>query len=580
MEALSASPIRTTIWASATTATSARRLSDTPTSPGRCNFAATATAGTRRASSVSSSSERAAHQLFWQPADRGGRGTGAAAPRGTHPASRSLHNTASTEQLGHAADGPAVLPLQSPRPGLCSQPPRPALAQIDDVIGLTWPLATYCAAADVPYFFHGPYGLRPLLLAPAADEPVFYWQGPSPGSRVLVRSASLRRLRRGQSGRTERGTRAEHHRKVRREVPTRHCSSRRGPISSGHHGHGPSHPRLERPLTYPRPGLRHDEHVFSLHRPAGQTGSDQVLCGRRQQPVGRSGRQRCLGGGASPVPGGSIPTAQKFTSIAQVVAGGGNSSTDLYQAYHRLLTWHEHTNAIDFIAPDIERMRRYETELEENRDMIRESHEFAARAQAFAFQRIAAAITPPVGAVVDRLQPADPTADRYRADRVGQAHARRPDCRSRQPPRGPLANHARRSCCSLPGTFLSLGYKTFAVRRARLRAKRLRPQPARCENRFFRVAFDPATGTITNIWDKQRNLEVVDQGAPHRFNEYLYERFETSDWNKPTTWHRVMPAKLKASSWPCSPDYAGDGTARGRPDSDPDHNPLRRSATD
>ena len=38
-------------------------------------------------------------------------------------------------------------------------------------------------------------------------------------------------------------------------------------------------------------------------------------------------------------------------------------------------------------------MRRYETELEENREMIRESGEFAARARASAFRRISAAIT-------------------------------------------------------------------------------------------------------------------------------------------------------------------------------------------
>jgi hypothetical protein len=45
-------------------------------------------------------------------------------------------------------------------------------------------------------------------------------------------------------------------------------------------------------------------------------------------------------------------------------------------------------------------------------------------------------------------------------------------------------------------------------------------------------------------------VELVDQTAPHRFNEYLYERFETSDWNGPTSWHRVSSATLKASSGP------------------------------
>jgi hypothetical protein len=64
------------------------------------------------------------------------------------------------------------------------------------------------------------------------------------------------------------------------------------------------------------------------------------------------------------------------------------------------------------------------------------------------------------------------------------------------------------------------------------------------------VVFDPATGVITSIRDKQRDLELVDQSAPHHFNEYLYERFETSDWAAPTTWHRVQAATLKASSGP------------------------------
>ena len=44
--------------------------------------------------------------------------------------------------------------------------------------------------------------------------------------------------------------------------------------------------------------------------------------------------------------------AEKFATIAQIVAGGGNSWTDVYQAYHRLLTWHEHTNAIEFIVAE------------------------------------------------------------------------------------------------------------------------------------------------------------------------------------------------------------------------------------
>ena len=53
------------------------------------------------------------------------------------------------------------------------------------------------------------------------------------------------------------------------------------------------------------------------------------------------------------------------------------------------------------------------------------------------------------------------------------------------------------------------------------------------ENRYYRVVFDAATGTITSIRDKQLDVELVDQTAPHKFNEYLYERFETPDTKDP-----------------------------------------------
>ena len=75
--------------------------------------------------------------------------------------------------------------------------------------------------------------------------------------------------------------------------------------------------------------------------------------------------------------GEAIPTAEKFATIATTLVGGGYPWTDIYQAYHRVLQYHEHTDAIDFIDCDPERMRQYETELEENREMVIESKDSA-----------------------------------------------------------------------------------------------------------------------------------------------------------------------------------------------------------
>ena len=61
-------------------------------------------------------------------------------------------------------------------------------AQNDDVVGLTWPLATYIKEAGLPYLFHGHNG-HDDCMRPASLEPLFYWQPPD-GDRdhqVLVR---------------------------------------------------------------------------------------------------------------------------------------------------------------------------------------------------------------------------------------------------------------------------------------------------------------------------------------------------------------------------------------------------------
>src|ERR1035438_9176398 len=77
----------------------------------------------------------------------------------------------------------------------------------------------------------------------------------------------------------------------------------------------------------------------------------------------------------------------------------------------------------------------------------------------------------------------------------------------------------------------SLGYKTFSLLPAAEQVERgLEPGPpsrSTLENQFYRIAFDPVTGAITSIRDKQINVELVDHGAPYKFNEYLYERYES-----------------------------------------------------
>ena len=482
-----------------------------------------------------------------------------------------IHNTANTEQMSQELMARLFYLTGRHTPDLLGVAPSKT-AQIDDVIGLTWPLATYCAEAGVPYFFHGHNGVGQCL-QPASAEPVFYWQGPDGHSKVLVRSIDYG----GYAG-DNLGDASENH--------IQSLITRLG-------GNWPydtllcqdgtdfqlitlenaekirrwnaryAYPRLvyatmtmffEEIMRQADPAKIKTFAKDSNNQWADQDATDAWLLAlaRRQ--------------------GEAIPTAEKFSTIATTLAGGGYPWTDIYQAYHRLLQYHEHTDAIDFINCDPERMRQYETELEENREMVIEAKEFSDRACDSALDKLAGMITTRAERNIVVFNP----LARARTDVVRVAAAELgPDSQLQDAITRKTAPHQ-----TLPdGTTVfiaadvpSLGYKSFsllspATSRSSRRKEaltgfglrtsdfglssqsRLTSAATRLENRFYDIAFDAATGAITSIRDKQLDVELVDQNAPHKFNEYLYERYESTQ-ARTSKWYRVQSAQMSAASGP------------------------------
>ena len=473
-----------------------------------------------------------------------------------------MHNTANTEQMSqelmarlfyltgrHTTDLLGVAPSKT--------------AQIDDVIGLTWPLATYCAEAGVPYFFHGHNGVGQCL-QPASAEPVFYWQGPDGHSKVLVRSIDYGgyagdNLGDGSEGQIQSliarlggnwpydtllcqdGTdfqliTLDNAEKIRR------WNAR---YAYPHLVYATMTMFFEEIMRQADPAKIKTFAKDSNNQWADQDATDAWLLAlaRRQ--------------------GEAIPTAEKFSTIATALAGGGYPWTDIYQAYHRVLQYHEHTDAIDFIDCNPERMRQYETELAENREMVVESKEFSDRACGSALDKLAGMITTRADRNIIVFNP----LARTRSDVVRVAAEAGPQFQLREAATGKEVRYQTMA----DGTILfvaadvpALGYQTFSLlppssprssRRKEALTKESEAQSATAEmnqsleNQFYRIAFDPATGAITSIRDKQLAIELVDQTAPHKFNEYLYERYESSQ-ARTSKWYRVQSAQMSAVSGP------------------------------
>lgn len=93
------------------------------------------------------------------------------------------------------------------------------------------------------------------------------------------------------------------------------------------------------------------------------------------------------------------------------------------------------------------------------------------------------------------------------------------------------------------------GYRTLKLR-AGARLPRAAAQPAGqatvVESRYYRAEFDPATGGIASLVDKQTGRELVDARAPYQLNQYLY----VSGGRGPRNFESMPDAKLLKISTP------------------------------
>ncbi len=465
-----------------------------------------------------------------------------------------IHTTVNTEQLSHELLA-RLLYLTNRHTRDLLGTPAMKTGQIDDVVGLTWPLATMCHEAGVPYFFHGHNGCAECF-RPASAEAVFYWQGPGgdPNNRVLVHTRPYGTNWDSINAADEPAIEGIIHQAEQRQWPYNALISQDGTdfqlitLDNATKIH-----KWNAKWAYPRLICATMDMFFDAVMAQADPAKIKSFAkdGNNQWADQDTAAARVLAEARKQ--GEAIPTAEKFATIAATLAGGEYPWTDIYQAYHRLLLYHEHTdgpdNAYDYSR---ENTQRVETEQAEMREMVADAKFFADRAREKALDRLAGQISTHGKQTVIVFNP----LSCFRTDLVRVAAKNlKPffqlvDAATQQVV---LSEYDGEELRFVAADVPSLGYKTFRV----VPTWGLGGVPSRkrfmfadnglLENRFYRVRFDKKTGAITSIFDKQLNAELVDQAAPHKFNEYLYERYETPNVKKPSKWYRVQSATLNGS---------------------------------
>ena len=486
-----------------------------------------------------------------------------------------LHSTVDSEQLSH--EGLARLFYLSRRHAQdLLGTPGGRTAQLDDVIGLTWPLATFSAEAGVDYFFHGHNHCG--YCGELEQERLAFWEGPggTRQSRVLAYSfpygGDAIQAPEIKPGDPFQGALAEEvgsggdplegvvmsliKRYAEFNWPYDAILSQDGfDFTATSLKRAKLIQRWNARFSYPKMVCATMDMYFDQLKRQLDPAKIKTFAkdGNNEWADEHPSNARALA--TARRTGEAIPTAEKFSALAAALTPGEYPWTDIYQAYHRLLSYQEHTVGAAFWA-----VRRkdgaehYETEQAEHQEMAEEAASFAGHALDESLHRLAGAITTQAAETLVVFNP----LNRIRTDlaRVGgsllpETFVLRDGVTGHEVPAQRMADG---SICFVARDVPSLGYKTFTVE-ARTKSPggtaETHGRADELENRFYRVRFDAATGGITSIFDKELKVELVEQAAPLKFNEYLYERIETPQPKTATsTWYRVESAKLAVTRGP------------------------------
>ena len=440
----------------------------------------------------------------------------------------SIHTTVNTETLGHEVM--ARLFYLSNRHMVDMLGIRPSTsANFDDVIGITLPFFTFAKEAGLKNLFHGYNNPTMKFHMPAQDEPVFYMRGADgdDDNKVLVRS-------RYYSGDAIRP------RQYAWKMPLGEDAVQMI-VDFYEEGNWPFDvilsqdgwdftllsldnatriKQLNETYAYPRmvcstmdmffEAVRAQQDRYDIRtfqKDGNNQWADQPATDAKYFGLARKMDEQ-------------VPVAEKWATVSQAMGLSPYPWSDIYQSYHRLLLYHEHTAGSSALKPAFQ----YATEQHELRQMVMDSRWYAQRVmdrsiedlssciatqkdnQLIVFNSLSNANDGPVTAALSNGWEFVRITDNVTRESV---EAKIED--------GTFTFYAK----SVPPT----GYKSYTLSEAKPDRKRVEQNGYTVENSFYTLVFDPRTGAISSLYDKELGRELVDRKSQFKLNEYLYERY-------------------------------------------------------
>jgi len=448
-------------------------------------------------------------------------------------------------------------------------PSRTAL--IDDVVGFTRTLPLFLKEADVPYFYNG-YNETVDGMNPASKNPVFYWKANDGDSlrMPLVRSYlyySPDRLLKYDLP----------------EIAKLLLKYDADPLWGydcliAEDSYDFSVPQFENVEgirrwneRYANPTLRSGTFSMFFDDVMKQADKRAIPVFDEDAPNAWADQDASDGKsmGEARLLNYRLPEVERMATIAFASGGRGYPWKDLWESYHKLLSYHEHTNGAfseeDVLPIPLLKNRAaananyYESEQVMHKGLVKEAQAFTSAAGQQAVEALAKLVT------VEH----DHTFVVFNSLNWGRSGPVRvsPPGAGEWIVRDNATNESVQTQRSADGSLLfeatdvpSMGYRTYRLEEGRGGASDMvRAEGRVISNQFYRITIDSVGGGVESIWDKRRQVELVDRNAPYKLNEYVYQKMDDPGARKPGTYHPRM-----ISSWAFSGPLAAGITTRVR----------------
>jgi len=422
-----------------------------------------------------------------------------------------IHNTISSQMAGYETLARSFYtPNRYIVDMLDIEPAKVAI--INDVTGITrsWPLFT--KEAQIPYFMHGSNG--PNCLVDLMDEPVFYWISPDNDlkNKTLCRTDSYyspnKVLNWNQKG-------------VNKLIKRHVDLDWEYDCILAYDSHDFSIPTLDNAENirewnskYAYPNIRcstissffddvdrqadHSK-IHETTKDAPDSWDDQDATDAELLAKARKVNYE-------------IPTAEKYSTIAMALAGGYPEKL-IFQAYNRIIMYHEHTNgAISGVDHQY-----YETERKMHRTLVTEAIDYSKKALGSSLGKICSMIKTSSDALVvynplswtrdeivyiDKLEMPAENFNLYDNKTNEQVKLQKLN-------NGKIAFYAK----EIP----SLGYKTYRFEETTKPSyqQSIPSEETTIENKFYKITIDYDKNIIADIYDKQLNVTILDPDFPY-----------------------------------------------------------------